>query len=97
MIAALNDRLLPEGGFLTRPDGHYRCDATAWAILAAEAHGASTSELAPSRARLTSQQRTDGGLAIDAVRTGGLLLHEEPETVWVDPVSNLRTFVLPIR
>ncbi len=78
MIAALNDRLLPEGGFLTRPDGHYRCDATAWAILAAEAHGASTSELAPSRARLTSRQRTDGGLAIDA---------DHGESLWPTPLA----------
>ncbi len=31
-----------------------------------------------------------------AGRTGGFPIHEEPEAVWVDPVTNLHTFVLTI-
>lgn len=53
-------RILPEGGYAERPQGHFRSDATAWGILASRALGSSQDDLERHRRRLALEQQEDG-------------------------------------
>ncbi|MFZ3207306.1 MAG: hypothetical protein WA140_00505 [Geobacteraceae bacterium] len=63
-IKCLRERIIPDGGFAALPDGDYRPDATAWAVLAMAAAGFSEAALTPSRSRLAADQLSNGGVSI---------------------------------
>ncbi len=62
----LKKRLLAEGGFASRPGGHYRPDSTAWAIIALSITGTDSASLRSSRTRLIKDQPDDGRITISA-------------------------------
>jgi hypothetical protein len=66
-------RILQEGGFADRPQGQYRVDATAWAILACQALDVEGDLLERHRARLVRQQGQDGRIWLSP---------EHPESYW---------------
>jgi len=74
------ERALPEGGFAAKPEGMYRPDSTAWAILALSAAGIRNDYLEPSRIRLKTSQLNDGRVCA---------LPELPDTYWPTPLSIL--------
>ena len=57
-------RALTEGGFASIPDGDYRPDATAWAVLALEAIGSDTILVGESRKKLALGQLDDGRVSL---------------------------------
>lgn len=71
--AAIEGRGLDGGGFSGNAVGEYRPDATAWAVVALRAAGASPDSLYPSRQRLAVNQAADGSVPIDA---------GHPDAVW---------------
>ena len=79
-IEALWERALPDGGFSARPNGKYRPDATAWAVLGLSAAGAPADYLEPSRTRLTQSQLSDGRMCLSP---------EHPEAFWPTPLAML--------
>lgn len=79
-IEILRKRALGEGGFANADQGHYRPDATAWAILALTAGGADREFINLSRSRLASSQLPDGRVCISP---------EHPEVYWPTPLAIL--------
>ena len=57
-------RALPEGGFASIPNGDYRPDATAWAVLTLEAIGSDIGLVNESRTKLASGQLDDGRVSL---------------------------------
>ncbi len=80
MIAALKERMLPGGGLTSRPGGAYRCDSTAWGLIALEAHGEPANALDPSRLKLSSSQTADGSVPVGS---------DHPGSVWPTPLAAL--------
>lgn len=64
----LSRRRLPDGGYLSRPEGTYRCDVTAWAVLALQSLAESAASLQQSRVRLVADQLEDGRVPIHSER-----------------------------
>ena len=60
----LEARALPEGGFPARGGEPFRCDATAWAIMAMGRLAPGHPLLSPARDRLTTAQDPDGRVSI---------------------------------
>lgn len=77
-VEELRTRLLIEGGFVSRPGGRYRPDATAWAIAALSIAGTETKFLQSSRIRLVKDQLSDGRITISA---------EQQDVVWPTPIA----------
>ena len=66
-------RALPEGGFVDRPRGQFRVDATAWGILASRALGSSQEVVETHCSRLVREQGEDGRLRVSP---------HHPESYW---------------
>jgi hypothetical protein len=66
-------RLLPDGGVSDRGQGRFRIDSTAWAIIALSALKESSVLIARCRARLRSEQGTDGRIWVS---------RENPDSFW---------------
>jgi hypothetical protein len=66
------------GGFSLRPDGQYRPDATAWAVMALHLWGLSADLLRPARARIAAEQDKDGRIA---------LAQDHPQAFWPTPLA----------
>lgn len=64
IIKTLQKRSLGEGGFVNLDNGHYRTDATAWAILALIADGNDHQLVNLSQSRLAASQLADGRVGI---------------------------------
>lgn len=69
----LGRRVLPDGGFIDRPQGRFRVDATAWGILALKAAGIEDTLIEKHRARLIGEQGKDGRVWLSS---------EHPESYW---------------
>ena len=76
----LEMRALPEGGFPSRSGEPFRCDATAWAILALSRLAPGHSLLRLARDRLTTAQDLDGRVSISK---------EHEEAFWPTALSVL--------
>jgi hypothetical protein len=76
----LRRRALPEGGFSAYPDGEYRPDATAWAVLAFKAAGMPPATFDQALSRLKKSQMADGRVC---------LAPDHPETSWPTPLAIL--------
>lgn len=64
-ILSLQERFLPDGGFVESPRAMYRVDATAWAVIALCAAGDTDKEtIAAARTRLAASQLKDGRVTI---------------------------------
>lgn len=72
MIEALRERQLPEGGFGGHMGEAFRPDATAWALMALEATGA-TQNMDSSRQKLVQAQLRDGRVPLHP---------DEPGVIW---------------
>jgi hypothetical protein len=57
-------RALPEGGFVDRPQGRFRVDATAWGILASRVLGSSQEVVETHCSRLVREQGEDGRVRV---------------------------------
>ncbi|RMH36886.1 MAG: hypothetical protein D6690_04340 [Nitrospirae bacterium] len=68
------------GGFADRPDGQYRPDCTAWAILILQTQTQDTEQIDHARARLAAELHTDGRLCISP---------EHPDAIWPTPLAIL--------
>jgi hypothetical protein len=79
-IERIWERALPEGGFAAKPEGAYRPDSTAWAVLALSAAGTKNDDIEPSRARLADSQLSDGRVCA---------LPELPDSYWPTPLAVL--------
>lgn len=77
---AIEGRAADGGGFSGMAGGDFRPDATAWAILALRAMGASADRLYPARQRLAEGQAADGSVPIGAAHPG---------SVWPTPLAVL--------
>jgi len=66
-------RALPEGGFVDRPQGRFRVDATAWGILASRTIGWTQELLEPQCSRLVREQGEDGRVRVSP---------QHPESYW---------------
>jgi len=77
-IERLWERALPDGGFSAKPNGKYRPDATAWAVLALSAAGTKADYLEPSRTRLIDSQFSDGRVCVSP---------EHSEAFWPTPLA----------
>ena len=64
LIDKIISRGLPDGGFSSKPGGHYRTDATAWAAMALTAVGGHKGIANAARARLEADQLPDGRLSL---------------------------------
>ena len=64
VMAEIERRILPEGGFESHIGGEYRPDATAWAILAFKACKKDTDIIQKAQARLAAEQLVDGRVCI---------------------------------
>jgi hypothetical protein len=64
IIKTLQKRALKEGGFVNVDNGHYRTDATAWAILALIADGNDNQIVSLPQSRLAASQLADGRVGI---------------------------------
>ena len=73
-------RAVAGGGFTDRPGGHYRPDATAWAVLTLSRKGTRGDLLDPARSRLTQDQGEDGRISIS---------FDHPEAFWPTPMAVL--------
>ena len=79
-IERIWERALPEGGFAAKPEGMYRPDSTAWAVLALSVAGTKNDDIELSRARLADSQLKDGRVCV---------LPELPDTYWPTPLAIL--------
>lgn len=77
-LEALHGRELEGGGFSRLPDGEYRADATAWAVMALAAAGGGEDRLEKARRRLAAGQKADGRVCISP---------EHPEAFWPTPLA----------
>ena len=66
-------RALPEGGFVDRPRGRFRVDATAWGILASRTIGWGREIIEQQRSRLVREQGEDGRVRVSP---------QHPECYW---------------
>ena len=80
LLKVLAGRRLATGGYCEYPDGNYRPDSTAWAILALCALGAKESVVASARSRLRHDQFADGRISISS---------EHPDAIWPTSVALL--------
>ena len=69
----LSHRVLTDGGVAERPQGKFRIDATAWAIITLNALNESTALIDRCRVRLASEQGNDGRIWIS---------RENPDSFW---------------
>lgn len=77
---SLSKRILSDGGLTDRPDGEFRVDSTAFAILSLAAAGESPELLERSRARLRNEQDDDGRVWVS---------REHPASYWPTPLAIL--------
>jgi hypothetical protein len=73
LIKKIKARELPEGGFPSKPEGLYRPDATAWAILALNAAGDGKNTVIKACSRLAADQMEDGRICLH---------RSHPHTFW---------------
>ena len=71
---------LPEGGFANRPGGHYRPDATAWAVMSLRMCGVAGQRLHAARQSITLSQLGDGRVVLSP---------DHPATFWPTPLAVL--------
>jgi hypothetical protein len=76
---AIEERSLAAGGFPEHPNGSYRPDSTAWAVLALAKLNPQHPLLDPARARLKAQQSPDGRLSYS----------DAPSVFWPTPLAVL--------
>ncbi len=86
-LEILRKRALQEGGVSNHDQGHYRADATAWAILALTACGADQELVNLWRSRLAGSQLPDGRVCISS---------EHPEVYWPTPLAILAWYKSPV-
>lgn len=72
-LKQLRDRARPKGGFAQKTGGPVQPDATAWAVIALAASGASSDELTGARSALEKFQLADGRVS---------LLPDQPQAFW---------------
>ncbi len=77
-VEKLTRRTLPNGGFSGRPGGHYRPDATAWAVLVLAAVGAREDLVQSARSRLAADQMEDGRVSVSP---------DNPQAFWPTPLA----------
>jgi len=80
MVAQIEVRALPGGGFANREGEAFRPDATAWAVLAMTAHGVGGELQDAARQRLAAAQLADGRVSISP---------EHPKAFWPTPLAIL--------
>ena len=80
MVAQIEVRALPGGGFANREGENFRPDATAWAVLALRAHGVGGELQDAARQRLAAAQLADGRVSISP---------EHPKAFWPTPLAIL--------
>lgn len=80
IIADLWTRALPESGFVMKPGGRYRTDATAWAVVALSVAEEKPDRLKPSQARLAINQLENGLVPFSS---------DHPEAIWTTPLAIL--------
>ena len=73
-------RELPEGGFAVQVNGHYRPDATAWAVLALRAARLSPEAVSRAQTRLVKDQQPDGRVVFSS---------DLPDSFWPTPLAVL--------
>ncbi len=73
-------RARDDGGFSGLPEGEYRPDATAWAVLALEERPAAAEAIARGRSRLAREQRADGRVPVRP---------DHAEAAWPTPLAVL--------
>jgi hypothetical protein len=78
LMSILSHQLFEGEGLQTR--GCHRPDATAWAILALQAAGVQSRDLAPARTRLAAVQQPDGRITVSP---------EHPQAYWPTPIAIL--------
>ena len=61
-FSIIQDRMLPDGGFAAYPNGEYRPDATAWAVLVLKAFGQDNSRIEAARIRKYKEFLKSGGI-----------------------------------
>ena len=71
---------LPGGGFANRPGGHYRPDATAWAVISLRMCGVTGQRLHDARQSLAASQLGDGRVVLSP---------DHPSTFWPTPLAVL--------
>lgn len=77
-VETLSERALPNGGFSGRTGGHYRPDATAWAIFVLAAVGAREDLVQSGRSRLAADQMEDGRVSVSP---------DCPQAFWPTPLA----------
>ena len=80
LVETIQQRSLPDGGYASVENGGYRVDATAWAVIALAAGGATGDVLESSCHRLATSQLKDGRVPI---------VLEHPDSIWPTPLSVL--------
>jgi len=80
MVAQIEARALPGGGFANREGETFRPDATAWAVLALKAHGIGGELQDSARQRLAAAQLADGRVSISP---------KHPKAFWPTPLAIL--------
>ena len=73
-------RELPEGGFAVQVNGHYRPDATAWAVLALRAARLYPEAVSRAQTRLVKDQQPDGRVVFSS---------DLPDSFWPTPLAVL--------
>ena len=76
----IRKRETPAGGFTLQEQGHYRPDATAWAILAFRAAGIFPEEVGRAQDRLVKSQQPDGRVPLSP---------DLPKAYWPTPLAVL--------
>lgn len=79
-LSAIEGRVVPGGGFSGGEGGEFRPDATAWAVMALRASGASADSLYAARDRLVKGQAPDGSVPVSPARV---------EAVWPTSLAAL--------
>jgi hypothetical protein len=86
-VVRVLERVQPDGGFAESPQGTYRPDATAWAVIALSAWGgADGGVLGAARARLAAGQAKDGRVPVAT---------EYASAFWPTPLAVLAWFGSP--
>jgi hypothetical protein len=80
VMAEIERRILPEGGFENHIGGGYRPNATAWAILVFKACKKDTDIIQRAQARLAAEQLDDGRVCISL---------KHPDAFWPTPLAIL--------
>jgi hypothetical protein len=85
-LKLLEDRYLDGAGFVYRPGGKARPDATCWAILALQAAGGNSDVISKARKSLFAFQATDGRVCVSP---------RHPDACWPTPLAVLAWLKAP--